>query len=90
MRLATIRGGGEEVAAVLVPGGAVPLSGLHRYPGDEGWPVDLLSLFESGRLDDLRSHVDGLGEADTERPSARVIPHGQVECGSLYGRPRKI
>ncbi len=88
MRLATIRRGGEEVVAVLVPGGAVPVREL-REPGGDGWPVDLLSLIESGRLDELRSQVDGL-EACVESLSARTIPRGEIEYGPLYRRPRKI
>jgi 2-keto-4-pentenoate hydratase/2-oxohepta-3-ene-1,7-dioic acid hydratase in catechol pathway len=86
LRLATIRRSGDEVVAVLVSGGAVPVGAI-RY-GD-GWPTDLLSLLESGWLDNLRSHVAGL-EADAERLSARVIPRGEVEYGPLYRRPRKI
>ncbi|MDQ3637340.1 MAG: fumarylacetoacetate hydrolase, partial [Actinomycetota bacterium] len=88
MRLATIRSGGEEVAAVVVPGGAVPVGGILDPDGD-GWPADLLSLLESGRLDELRSHVGGL-EAGAEELSARAIPLPEVEYGPLYRRPRKI
>jgi 2-keto-4-pentenoate hydratase/2-oxohepta-3-ene-1,7-dioic acid hydratase in catechol pathway len=89
LRLATIRSGGEEVAAVVVPGGAVPVGGI-RDPDGDGWPADLLSLLESGRLDELRSHVDGLVEAGAEELSARAIPLPEVEYGPLYRRPRKI
>ncbi len=88
MRLATIQRGGEEIAAVLVPGGVVPVDEI-RDPDGDGWPVDLLSLLESGRLDELRSQVDGLG-ADAERLSARAIPCGEVKYRPLYRRPRKI
>lgn len=89
MRLATIRRGGEEVAAVVLPGGAVPVGGI-RDPVGDGWPADLLSLLESERLDELRSHVDGLGEAGTEELLARTIPLPEVEYGPLFRRPRKI
>ena len=88
MRLATIQRGGEEIVAVLVPGGVVPVDEI-RDPDGDGWPVDLLSLLESGRLDELQSHVDGLW-ADAERPLARATPRGEVEYGPLYRRPRKI
>jgi 2-keto-4-pentenoate hydratase/2-oxohepta-3-ene-1,7-dioic acid hydratase in catechol pathway len=86
LRLATIRSGDEEVAVVVVPGGAVPV----RVIFGDGWPADLLSLLDSGRLDELRSYVDGLGEADVEELSARAIPLPEVEYGPLYRRPRKI
>jgi len=88
LRLATIWRGGEEVAAVLVPGGAVPVDEL-RDPEGDGWPVDLLSLLERGRLDELRSQVDGL-EVGAESLLTRPIPHEEVEYGPLYRRPRKI
>ena len=88
MRLATIQRGGEEIVAVLVSDGVVPVDEIWEPDGD-GWPVDLLSLLESGRLDELQSHVDGLG-ADAERLSARATPHGEVKYGPLYRRPRKI
>lgn len=89
MRLATIRRGSEEVAAVVLPGDAVPVGGI-RDPVGDGWPADLLSLLESERLDELRSHVDGLGEAGTEELLARTIPLPEVEYGPLFRRPRKI
>jgi 2-keto-4-pentenoate hydratase/2-oxohepta-3-ene-1,7-dioic acid hydratase in catechol pathway len=76
LRLTTIRRNGEEVVAVLVPGGAVPVGTIWDPDGD-GWPGD------------LQSQVAGLG-ADAERLSARTIPHGEVEYGPLYWRPRKI
>jgi hypothetical protein len=58
LKLATIRRGGEEVAAVVLSGGAVPVAEILDLDGDAG-PVDLLFLLESGRLDELRSHADG-------------------------------
>jgi 2-keto-4-pentenoate hydratase/2-oxohepta-3-ene-1,7-dioic acid hydratase in catechol pathway len=88
LRLATIQRGGEEIVAVLVPGGVVPVDEI-RDPDGDGWPVDLLSLLESGRLDELQSYVDGLG-AGAERLSARATPCGEVKYGPLYRRPRKI
>ena len=89
MRLATIRRGGEEVAAFLVPGGVVPVGGL-RDPDGDSWPADLLSLIESGRLDEFRSYADGLEEAGMAELTARGIAHGEVQYGPLYRRPRKI
>jgi hypothetical protein len=50
MRLATIRRFEEEMAAVILPGGALPV-GEVRDPG--GWPSDLYSLLEGGRFHDL-------------------------------------
>jgi len=89
LRLATIRHGGEELAAVVLPDGVVPVNEIHDPDGD-GWPIDLLSLLHSGRLDELRGRVDGSGEAAGEDLSARAIPLSEVEYGPLYRRPRKI
>lgn len=89
MKLATIRRDGEEIATVVLPGGAVPVSGI-RDPDRDSWPADLLSLLESGRHDELRSYVGGLDEAGVAKLSAGAIPHEKVEYGPLYRRPRKI
>jgi hypothetical protein len=87
LRIATIRRGGEEVAAVVVPGGAVPVRGISDPDGD-GWPAALLSLLESGRLDELKSHVSRL-ETSAEELSARAIPHGgSSTVPSTGGRAR--
>ena len=83
MKLATIRRGGEEVVAVVLSGGAVPVAEILDLDG-AGWPVDLLSLLESRRLDELRSHADGL-EAGADRLSARAIPYGEVEYAPSIG-----
>ena len=88
LRLSTIRQDGEEFAAIVLPDGAVPVGGIQDPDGD-GWPADLLSLLESGRLGELQSHVDRL-EACAEELLARAIPLPEVEYGPLYRRPRKI
>ncbi len=59
-----------------------PLGGI-RDPDGDGWLADLLSLLESGRLDKLRSHVDGLVEAGAEELSVRAVPLPEVEYGPL-------
>ena len=86
MRLVTIRQDGGEVAAIVVPGGVIPVRAI---VGD-GRPADLLSLLEGGGLDELRSHVDGSGEAGAQGLSARAVPLPEIEYGPLYRRPRKI
>jgi hypothetical protein len=70
LRLATIQRGGEEIVAVFVSGGVVPVDEI-RDPDGDGWPVDLLSLLESGRLDELQSHVDGLGPMQNDSRRGR-------------------
>ena len=79
--------GSEEVAAVVRAGRAMPVSGL---PDTEGWPTDLLSLIENGRLDDLRRRWDGLPEVEAEALAARAVPVEDLSHAPLYRRPRKI
>ncbi len=87
LRLATIRRNDEEMAAVILPGGAVPV-GEVRDPG--GWPADLFSLLEGGRFHDLRRWWDGLSEAELEELFELAIPPAEISYAPLYRRPRKI
>lgn len=87
MRLASIEIGGVETAAVLWAGGALPVA---EVPEAEGWPVDLFSLIEGGRLEDLRRRWDGLSERELEDLSGRAIPVEDLSYAPLYRRPRKI
>jgi 2-keto-4-pentenoate hydratase/2-oxohepta-3-ene-1,7-dioic acid hydratase in catechol pathway len=85
MRLATIRQFEEEMAAVILPGGALPV-GEVRDPG--GWPSDLYSLLEGGRFYDLGRWWEGLQGDALEEISARAI--AEISYAPLYRRPRKI
>jgi 2-keto-4-pentenoate hydratase/2-oxohepta-3-ene-1,7-dioic acid hydratase in catechol pathway len=79
LRLVTIRQGGREEAAVVLPDGVVPVrevGGLSR----EG--ADLLALLESGRFYGLKEAY-GRGEA-------RGAASSQLSYAPLYRRPRKI
>ena len=58
MRLATVRVEGAEIAAVVLPGGVVPVREIRDL---EGWPTDLFSLIED-RFRDLLRWWDGLSE----------------------------
>jgi hypothetical protein len=50
--LATIRRNGEEMAAIISPGGPVPVREMGGFRG--GREVELLSLLESGRFHELK------------------------------------
>lgn len=82
MRLTTISQDGYERAAVVTPGGSLPVEGLEGFRGGAG--SDLLSLLESGRFHDLRASYDGGGL------KARAAPLQRFEYAPLYRRPRKI
>lgn len=79
--------GGEEVAAVVRAGRALPVAGL---PGPDGWPADLFSLIENNRLDGLRRRWDALSEVELEELSVRAVPVEDLSYAPLYRRPRKI
>ena len=87
MRLASAEIGGNEVAVVLWGGGALPLA---EVPDPDGWPTDLLSLLEGGRLDDLQTRWDGLSELELEDLAGRAIPPEDLTYAPPYRRPRKI
>jgi 2-keto-4-pentenoate hydratase/2-oxohepta-3-ene-1,7-dioic acid hydratase in catechol pathway len=80
LKLVSIRQGGREEAAVVLPGSVAPVREVSGFSGEEG--ADLLSLLESGRFYELKEAYDRgevRGEAVT-RPSH----------APLYRRPRKI
>ena len=87
MRLASVQIGDNEAAAVLWAGGALPVA---EVPDPDGWPTDLLSLIEEGRLDDLRRRWDALSERELEDLRGRAIPAEDLTHAPLYRRPRKI
>lgn len=89
MRLATIRSGGRETAAIVTPGGLVPVGRLGAATG-RGFETDLLSLIEDERLDELRACLAGLDEEAWDGLEALAIPAHRVEYGPPYRRPRKI
>jgi 2-keto-4-pentenoate hydratase/2-oxohepta-3-ene-1,7-dioic acid hydratase in catechol pathway len=87
VRLTTARIGGEESAALILPGGAVPLGEIRDLAG---LPADLLSLLEEERFEDLRGWWEGLPEGELEELSGRAIPASELSYAPLYRRPRKI
>src|SRR3712207_5020741 len=87
MRLASVKIGGDEVAAVLWAGRALPVAEL---PDPDGRPADLLSLLEDGRLEDLRRVWDGFTEGELEDLAGRAAPAEDLSYAPLYRRPRKI
>ncbi len=89
MRLATIWKDGWEIAAVVVPGGAVPVIEIHD-PFGSGWPADLLSLVESGRFYELWHVCERAMKDEVKKLSRRVVPFSKIEYGPLYRRARKI
>lgn len=80
MRLVSIRQGGREEAAVMLPDGVVPVPEGYSGPSEKG--AELLSLLESGRFYALKEAYD--------RGEVRGGGLSQPSYGPLYRRPRKI
>jgi 2-keto-4-pentenoate hydratase/2-oxohepta-3-ene-1,7-dioic acid hydratase in catechol pathway len=87
VRLATARIWGEESAALVLPGGAVPVGEIGNLAG---LPADLLTLLEGGRFEELQGWWEGLSEGELEELSGRAIPASELSYAPLYRRPRKI
>ena len=85
MRLATLRNNGAEEAWVLTESGFLPVKTLNAGQLNP-WPVQMLALIESGRLDELAAYVIG-SKIDH---SAQAVPIASAEFAPLYRRPRKI
>src|SRR5215216_5464983 len=79
LRLVTIRQGGREEAAAVLPDGVAPVRAVGVL-SREG--ADLLSLLESGRFHELKEAY-GRGEI-------RGGASSQLSYAPLYRRPRKI
>lgn len=84
MRLVTIRQGGREEAAVVLPNGVAPLREVYGLSGEEG--AGLLSLLESGRFYELKEAY-GRGEMREEMRGETLLRSSRA---ALYRRPRKI
>jgi 2-keto-4-pentenoate hydratase/2-oxohepta-3-ene-1,7-dioic acid hydratase in catechol pathway len=80
LRLVTVRQGGREEAAVVLPDGVAPVGEAYGIQRDG---ADLLSLLESGRFYELKEAYDGRGVPRTETAS-------RSSRAPLYRRPRKI
>lgn len=83
VKLATVRDGRGETAALVKTTGVLPLNAINEEYGTR-WSTDLLALIESSRLREFRAWAAGLPRLDGE------IPLDGVEYGPLYRRPRKI
>ena len=86
MRLTSLQLDGAEPAALVRPGGAVPLPALNSEFGTT-WPTTVQELIEEGEVEALRDWVATADEAKLDR---LVVPQEQLTYAPLYRRPRKI
>ncbi|MDR1516269.1 MAG: fumarylacetoacetate hydrolase family protein [Synergistaceae bacterium] len=88
MRLATIKLNGEETAALVVSGGAAPISGINTELGCD-WETDLLTLIKRNRIREMTAWYKEAGEGRLTSLKS-VIPKEEVLYGPLYRNPQKI
>lgn len=84
MRLATIKLQGNETAAVITAGGAIPVDTINKAFNQQ-WPTELFDLLP---LDQLELFKKWLAGQDGEELNKLV--QSEVEYGPLYRHPRKI
>jgi 2-keto-4-pentenoate hydratase/2-oxohepta-3-ene-1,7-dioic acid hydratase in catechol pathway len=80
VRLCTIRRDGVEQAAVVTPGGIVPVTEINAQLG-RAWPENLFELIGRGISRNIL--------ADAEQTLFKLNP-GTIQYGPLYRHPRKI
>ncbi len=91
MRLATIKVDKGERAAVVTSRGAVTVERInHVFKLD--FPLHLLNLLESGRLDEMRRWFEEEGgeKINSLKPGKDLIPGRKVVYSPLYREPVKI
>lgn len=81
VRLATIKSGGAEQAALIRRDGAVPLARVDAALGTD-FGTDLFALLGAGRIGELARLTEG--------SSVPAIPFEEVEYGPPFRRPRKL
>ena len=89
MRLATIKTGVTETAAIVLPEGILPVAEINALQ-DTNWPTNVLGLLENGRVHDFQSWFTSLDETTRDSLRSRTVSADRVEYGPLYRRPRKI
>ena len=85
MRIATLRMGEKEVAAIRTEKGYVSLERLNAETGD-GYPSDLMFLLAAGQFDQLKTWYDAAGQGILEDLDAE----SEVIFAPLYRYPNRI
>ncbi len=87
MRFATIKLGGEEVAAIVTEKGVCPVAELNAAKGTH-WKTDLLTLIQSGEIPKLNEWYKAGGKAEVE--ALPGVPAEKVVYAPLYRHPKRI
>ncbi|MFZ5652174.1 MAG: fumarylacetoacetate hydrolase family protein [Bacillota bacterium] len=89
MRLATIKLGSVETAAIVAGEGLLPIKTvnerLHR-----SYPLSLFEIIWSGRLEEMNAWYRREGAEQLASLAGEAIPKAEVKYGPLFRCPRKI
>lgn len=91
MRLATIRQGNQENAALVLESGVVPLKRLNEI-FNQRWATDLYELIKSTQLDALNHWYQDEFQQKIKEEAFKelIVPFDRVTYAPLYRQPRKI
>jgi len=89
MRLATIKLGSVETAAIVVGGGLLPVKIVNERLY-KSYPINLFEIIWSGQLEEMNAWYRREGMERLVSLSAEAIAKADVKYGPLYRCPRKI
>lgn len=89
MRLATVKTGNQETAAILVDEHLFPLSLVNQKLG-YNFPLDLFEIIWTGQLETMTKWYQNGGLAQLQALTGAALPKQEAAFGPLYRRPRKI
>ena len=87
MRLATLKVGGQETAAVITAKGAVLVSTVNEVKGTD-YATDMMSLIKKGQIPVMNEWYRAGGKAELEE--MKTIPAAEMVYGPLYRNPARI
>ncbi len=88
MRLASIKQGDNEVAALVTANGLIPV--YHFNEAGTNFADNLFQLIKNQQLDDLKSWWESIGINEMERWSGYIVPHDAAQYAPPYRHPPKI
>ncbi len=89
MRLATIVIGDREAAALVTPGGILPIEAVNRQ-WKSSFPEDLHEIIKRGALHELNGFSCSLSENELSLLEGELVPRDAVTFAPLYRHPPKI
>lgn len=89
MRLATIKLGSAETAAIVAGEGLLPVKTLNERLNNN-FPESIFEIICSGRLEEMNAWYRGEGMAQLAALADEAVPKAEAEYGPLYRCPRKI